>query len=80
MGYKDEAYIPFVIFIFDPTVIGPIKFEYPVTIKFPDKFEFLGIKTSQLKQVGNAVPPLLAEALACKIKDILEEGESNVRS
>ena len=47
---------------------------------FPDKFEFLGIKTSQLKQVGNAVPPLLAEALACKIKDILEEGESNVRS
>ena len=31
---------------------------------FPDDFEFIGIKTSQLKQVGNAVPPLLAQAVA----------------
>lgn len=34
---------------------------------FPDHFRFLGIKTSQLKQVGNAVPPLLAEAIAKEI-------------
>lgn len=34
---------------------------------FPDKFEFLGTKTSQYKQVGNAVPPLLALALAREI-------------
>lgn len=34
---------------------------------FPDDFRFLGIKTSQLKQVGNAVPPLLSEALATEI-------------
>lgn len=47
---------------------------------FPDKFEFLGIKTSQLKQVGNAVPPLLAEALAKQIKLVLERNETNVRS
>ena len=40
---------------------------------FPDRFRFLGIKTSQLKQVGNAVPPLLAEALASKILEYLEE-------
>ena len=40
---------------------------------FPDKFRFLGIKTSQLKQVGNAVPPLLAQALATEIAKLLEE-------
>lgn len=38
---------------------------------FPDKFRFIGIKTSQLKQVGNAVPPLLAEVLARKILEYL---------
>jgi DNA (cytosine-5)-methyltransferase 1 len=39
---------------------------------FPDSFIFLGTKTSQLRQVGNAVPPLLAAALAREIfKDLL---------
>lgn len=42
---------------------------------FPDTFEFVGIKTSQLKQVGNAVPPLLAKAIAESLKDILKEEE-----
>ncbi len=40
---------------------------------FPDRFRFLGIKTSQLKQVGNAVPPLLAQTLAEKIAKLLPE-------
>lgn len=40
---------------------------------FPDTFEFIGIKTSQLKQVGNAVPPLLAKAIAEGITCILEQ-------
>ena len=31
---------------------------------FPDTFRFYGTKSSQMKQVGNAVPPLLAKAIA----------------
>jgi DNA (cytosine-5)-methyltransferase 1 len=34
---------------------------------FPDDFEFTGTLTSQMKQVGNAVPPLLAEAVGRSI-------------
>lgn len=40
---------------------------------FPDTFRFIGKKTSQLKQVGNAVPPLMAEAIANSIKRILDK-------
>lgn len=41
---------------------------------FPDDFVFVGNKGSQMKQVGNAVPPLLAGAIAEVImKDIKEE-------
>jgi DNA (cytosine-5)-methyltransferase 1 len=41
---------------------------------FPDDFRFVGNKGSQMKQVGNAVPPLLAVAIAEVImKDIKEE-------
>lgn len=38
---------------------------------FPDDFEILGSKTSQYKQIGNAVPPLLAYAVAKEIKSNL---------
>ncbi|MDO8469165.1 MAG: DNA cytosine methyltransferase [Candidatus Peribacter sp.] len=34
---------------------------------FPDRFKFLGNLTSQYKQVGNAVPPLLAKAIAIEV-------------
>ncbi len=35
---------------------------------FKDSFLFLGSKTSQYKQVGNAVPPLLSEAIGEQLK------------
>lgn len=44
---------------------------------FPDTFRFIGNKGSQMKQVGNAVPPLLAAAIANVImKDIMEESNN----
>ena len=38
---------------------------------FPDSFEVLGTIGSQYKQVGNAVPPMLANVIAEQIKSIL---------
>lgn len=38
---------------------------------FPDWFEFLGSENSQFNQIGNAVPPLLAKALARSVKAYL---------
>ena len=38
---------------------------------FPDWFEFQGSENSQFNQIGNAVPPLLAKALACSVKAYL---------
>lgn len=35
---------------------------------FPDDFVFLCSKTSQYKQVGNAVPPIMAQAIAEQLK------------
>lgn len=39
---------------------------------FPDDFIFYGSKTSQYKQVGNAVPPILAEAIGIELKKTLD--------
>ena len=38
---------------------------------FPDDFFFEGSRTAAFKQIGNAVPPLMAEGIAKKIKEIL---------
>ncbi len=40
---------------------------------FPDWFEFYGTRTDVTKQIGNAVPPLLAMAVAKKIRFTLGE-------
>lgn len=40
---------------------------------FPDKFQFLGSKIEIAKQIGNAVPPLLASQVAFCVERILEQ-------
>ena len=39
---------------------------------FPDSFVFLGTKTDQYKEIGNAVPPLLAYSIASAIAQEIE--------
>lgn len=38
---------------------------------FPDEFEVLGTRGSQYKQIGNAVPPMLAKVIADQIMKII---------
>jgi Site-specific DNA methylase len=66
-----------------PTVMGSRRFIHPeenrlLTVReqarlmgFPDHHVFFGPKDSQFNQVGEAVPPPLAQAIAEYIKDIL---------
>lgn len=46
---------------------------------FPDDFVFMGTKTQQSRQVGNAVPPLLGYALGKELAKIIENS-SNEKS
>lgn len=40
---------------------------------FPDTYKFIGTKSSQMKQVGNAVPPKLSFEIATSIKKDIEK-------
>ena len=44
---------------------------------FPDSFHFLGSKIEIAKQIGNAVPPLLAAQIAGCVEKLFEMKESN---
>lgn len=45
---------------------------------FPDKFRFAGYPSYRYRQIGNAVPPLLASAMALSVKGALEEEFADV--
>ncbi len=69
-----------------PTVMGSIRFVHPfenriLTVReqarlmgFPDDHVFFGPKDAQFNQVGEAVPPPLARAIASVVKEYLDRG------
>ena len=46
---------------------------------FPDWFRFAGHRTSMYRQIGDAVPPLLSQALAHRIREAIEHDNSRTR-
>ena len=40
---------------------------------FPDRYRFVGARGEQFRQVGNAVPPVLAKAVAKAVKNMLQQ-------
>ena len=43
---------------------------------FPDRFRFAGHPTSRFRQIGNAVPPMLASAIAAEVGSSLNGGST----
>ncbi|WIB01269.1 MULTISPECIES: DNA cytosine methyltransferase [unclassified Curtobacterium] len=51
--------------------------EYAALQDFPDDFEFVGSKSSRYRQIGNAVPVSMAEAIGRAIIDISKVNDSD---
>ncbi len=47
--------------------------EFACMQTFPMDYEFKGSRTSVVRQIGNAVPPLLAKSIGLKIKQLLKQ-------
>ena len=47
---------------------------------FPDRFRFAGYPSSRYRQIGNAVPPMLASAIGSCVRDALQFGPSGGES
>ena len=47
---------------------------------FPDWFEFIGPKSSQFKQIGNAVPPLMSFMLAKSLLNSIRDEPPIIRN
>jgi DNA (cytosine-5)-methyltransferase 1 len=46
---------------------------------FPDRFRFVGSRSEQYRQVGNAVPPLLARMVATSVRKMIELAKAGER-
>ncbi len=65
------------------------RYNRPITVReaariqsFPDSYIFVGSEFQQLKQIGNAVPPLLgmavAQSVASQLDNILNEQDMHL--
>jgi DNA (cytosine-5)-methyltransferase 1 len=45
---------------------------------FPDQFRFAGTQTHRYRQIGNAVPPALGEAIGRSLVEVLSNGRSDL--